>query len=391
MTGRDPAPWRREGRAWWVALAVVLLAAAAASPWLADRWGSWTTSLQDRAATAPGARLEAQRALEGSASLLVVVADDDGAARSVALLTRPEAGDGLVVLVPTDLFELLPGYGEFTLGEASAFEGPGLVATVVSNALGVRIDDVVFLRSGALAAALPGPVEVDLPAPLVVASGTGPDQLIADAGPAIYEAALVESLLVSRGSNDGLEWLERQAAVWGAVLEAASIDAAVAERLASPAAVPETAVGVIASVAASSPQVTLMPVDRAVGAGETDGFTVDVATAEAFVASRLPHLALADGERARVEVLNGNGRVLATRPVADVLISAGFRVVRTDNAERFDIPETLVIAQGRENRPAAERALAALAVGSLQLELSSPSGVVDVSIIVGLDVPAGEG
>ncbi len=198
-------------------------------------------------------------------------------------------------------------------------------------------------------------------------------------------------MLVSRGSGDGLDWLERQAAVWEAVFEAAASDAAVTDRLASGAAVPETAVGVIASVAASSPQVTLMPVDRAVGAGETDGFTVDAAAAEGFVASRLAHLALSEGERARVEVLNGNGRVLATRPVADVLIASGFRVVRTDNAERFDIPETLVIAQGRENRPAAEQALAALGVGSLQLELSSPSGVVDVSIIVGLDVPAGEG
>ncbi len=391
MTGRDRSSRRAEERAWWVALAVVLVAAVAASPWLVDRWRSWTTTLQGRAEAAPGVRLDEQRELEVTASLLVIVADDAGAARSVALLTRPEGGDGLVVLAPADLFELLPGYGEFTLGEASIFEGPGLVATVLSNALGVRIDDTVYLRPGGLAGALVGPVEVSLPAPLVVETGSGREQLIADAGPGVYEATVVESLLVSRGSGDGLDWLERQAAVWGAVLEAAASDPSVTDRLASSAADPEAAVGVIASVAASSPQVTLMPVDRAVGAGETDGFTVDVAASDAFVASRLSHLALVDGERARVEVLNGNGRVLATRPVADVLISAGFRVVLTDNAERFDIPETLVIAQGRENRPAAERALAALGVGSLQLELSSPSGVVDVSIIVGLDVPAGEG
>jgi hypothetical protein len=109
------------------------------------------------------------------------------------------------------------------------------------------------------------------------------------------------------------------------------------------------------------------------------------------VDSRLGHLRLGDEPRPRVEVLNGNGRIQATRPIVEVLVRNGFRIVRTDNADRFDFPATLVIAQRGDARPAAERIVALLGVGSLQLEGTSPSGVVDVSIIVGLDVPSGEG
>ncbi len=50
------------------------------------------------------------------------------------------------------------------------------------------------------------------------------------------------------------------------------------------------------------------------------------------------------GERPRVEVLNGNGRIGATRVVAEAVVRRGFRVVRTDNADRFDYATTLVIA-----------------------------------------------
>jgi polyisoprenyl-teichoic acid--peptidoglycan teichoic acid transferase len=76
--------------------------------------------------------------------------------------------------------------------------------------------------------------------------------------------------------------------------------------------------------------------------------------------------------------------------VAAALIRRGFRVIKTDNAENFDFEETLVISQGREHRAEADEAIDALGVGELLLELRAPSGVVDVSIIVGHDIPAGE-
>jgi hypothetical protein len=138
-------------------------------------------------------------------------------------------------------------------------------------------------------------------------------------------------------------------------------------------------------------QVTLLPVVAVSAAGVEDGFKVDPEAASGFVASRLGHLLLAEGERPRVEILNGNGRILTTRTVATTLIRAGFRVVNTDNADSFDYEESLVVAQGREHQADAERVLSILGRGSLLLELRAPSGVVDVSIIVGQDLPVGEG
>jgi hypothetical protein len=74
-----------------------------------------------------------------------------------------------------------------------------------------------------------------------------------------------------------------------------------------------------------------------------------------------------------------------------VLIDQGYHVVRTDNAESFEFETTVVVAQGRENADPARRAVTVLGVGDLQLELRAPSGVVDLSIIVGQDIPPGEG
>jgi hypothetical protein len=66
-------------------------------------------------------------------------------------------------------------------------------------------------------------------------------------------------------------------------------------------------------------------------------------------------------------------------------------LIRTDNADAFDYPQTLVIGQGQHNEAFAREVAVALGRGSLQLEVRAPSSVVDVSIIVGEDIPAEEG
>jgi hypothetical protein len=76
--------------------------------------------------------------------------------------------------------------------------------------------------------------------------------------------------------------------------------------------------------------------------------------------------------------------------VAEVVVRRAFRVVPTDNADRFDYASTLVVAQGQHALEAAREAAGAVGAGSVYLEEASPSLVVDVSIIVGLDIPAGE-
>ena len=147
-----------------------------------------------------------------------------------------------------------------------------------------------------------------------------------------------------------------------------------------------SAAGALGRVSAREPEVSVVPAVPVAVAGANDGFQLAQSDIAEFVADRLSHLALASGVRPRVEVLNGNGEILATRSVVDAVVAAGFHVVKTDNAENFDFEETVVISQGRDNRDAATRAAAALGVRMVQLEVVAPSGVVDVSIIVGQDI-----
>lgn len=197
-------------------------------------------------------------------------------------------------------------------------------------------------------------------------------------------------LLVNPGSGDDLEWLQRQGAVWDGVLDAAGADPSLARALATVGGSPSMR-GLIESVASdASRTVTAVPVNRvSVGAADA-GFTLAPEAAD-FVAQRLGHLALREGDRPRVEILNGNGLIGTTRVVAGQLIRRGYRVIKTDNADSFDFETTQVVAQGRENQADAEAVIEVLGTGELLLEVRAPSGVVDITIIVGADVPAGEG
>jgi len=89
-----------------------------------------------------------------------------------------------------------------------------------------------------------------------------------------------------------------------------------------------------------------------------------------------------------VEVLNGNGRIGTTGPIAALLVDKGYRIVKTDNADRDDYAETRVIAQGREQQQNAIDVQRILGSGEVLVEVRQPSGIVDLTIIVGRDIPA---
>lgn len=397
-SARSQAP-RVLRRLWRPLLAALVLAALAvvvfatdAGQWLEDRWDEATTKLRDLATEVPERQLEEQRKLAGSESLLIIILDDAERAVGFSLLSRSTDEQAVLALIPPFLFDILPGYGDFALADATVFEGQELARLAISNLLGIRIDGVLALRPGDIARSLSGQLVVDLPNLLIVGDPDGSGRIIADAGSAAYLPEDVEILMVTRGTSDSLDWLQRQAAVWQSLLDVIATDFAVPERLAALApANRDLILGILAGTASSNPQVTVVPVTRVSVAGAEEGFKLASVEAAAFLEARMSHLLLFDGDRPRVEVLNGNGRILTTRQVAEALVRRGFRVIKTDNAENFAFEQTLVISQGRDHRADAERAIATLGTGELQLELRAPSGVVDVSIIVGHDIPAGEG
>ncbi|HUU61514.1 MAG TPA: hypothetical protein VMX37_03940, partial [Acidimicrobiia bacterium] len=285
----------------------------------------WATELRGMAEALPEDSADEGPSTGVSRSVLIALgAEQDGCAFALASVSAE--GEVALTLLPQSLLGVVPGYGEFTLAEALVFEDADLVALTVTNLLGVRVDRVLALAPGSLAAALPAEVAVDLPVPLFAATGDGIGEVVA-AGRQSVDRGAVERLLVDTGIGGPFEWLQRQGAAWAGVLGAVAADPAVADRLTAGmlAGAAEVA-GVLEAVAAAeAAPVRSLPVEQAAAAGD-EALVLSAGAMDGFVAAHLGHLLLRPGERARVEVLNGNGRIGATRLVAEAVVRRGFQV-----------------------------------------------------------------
>jgi hypothetical protein len=90
---------------------------------------------------------------------------------------------------------------------------------------------------------------------------------------------------------------------------------------------------------------------------------------------------------APVIVQNGNGEPGVGESVGRKIVPAGFRIVISQNATSFDVPHTTIIANGLVNVAAARRVRHALGVGLVQAS-RVPSGIADITIVVGKDYTA---
>jgi len=355
-----------------------------------DTVRGWTDRLQSIATAAPDQDLEARRSDPGQGSLLMIVTDDDGAGAAFAVLTRSSDGPLTLAVIPPSLYDLLPGYGQFPLSDTTLFEDEDLAVMALENVLGIQIDAVAAVPVAEFADLLGGSIAVDLPNQLVVEQDDGVIVVVAGEGAAARSAEQLADIFTLQGSSDSLDYLERQAAAWEGLVVHLAGDSQRLDRVTALAGAGSAIAEGLIVAEGEGLEVTLIPV-TVTGAGDDQGFTASQADIRPFVERRMPHLAQSVAVRPRVEILNGNGRLGTTRSVANVLIDQGYHVVRTDNAESFEFETTVVVAQGRENADAARRAVTVLGVGDLQLELRAPSGVVDLSIIVGQDIPPGEG
>ena len=346
---------------------------------------SWLT-LRDQSEPDP----DISRPSESGLSTLLVITDRDGLADSIVLLVAHPTGGAEVVLFPPSLLAILPGFGESEIADMVRFNGPPLAATTVTNLLGTRIDAVVHLDGAGFSAAIGGPLRVDLPNPLILPESDGFTVLVA-AGSAERDPETLVTLLTNQGDSDQLEWLDRQGSVWRAVLGAIDEDEAIGERLTLGAVGDsETALQAVLAAAQDPDLVmTAVPVRRIEAAGgDTERYQLPSSAASAFVSDRFSYLVIRADPRPRVEVLNGNGRIGTTGPIAALLVDQGYRIVKTDNADRDDFAETQVIAQGLEHQQDAIDVQRLLGSGEVLLELRQPSGIVDLTIIVGRDIPA---
>ena len=354
--------------------------------------GDWSTKLRDFAAAEPQSEVEFRTREGESASVLIVLGSEPNST-AFALLVADPGGPPLLVVLPQDLLVGVPGFGEFRLVDAVTFGGADLAALSVVNQFGIRLDGVVALPSGSVTGGLPGPVVVDLSVPLFVEASDGSVSRILSAGRTEVTADFVETLLVTAGAGDSFEWIQRQGSAWRSILDAIAESPGTADRITALGGIDAALAADLLVTVAADPDAFLatIPVSSAESSTGAAALVPAGDQADDFLRQRLGHLLLRPGGRPRLEVLNGNGRIGTTAGISAILIRNGFHLVRTDNADDFDYQETLVVAQGSHAEAWAREVVELLGRGLLFLEVRAPSGVVDVSIIVGHDIPSGEG
>jgi hypothetical protein len=306
-------------------------------------------------------------------STLIAVAGDDGRATSIALFVSDGLDDHRLLVAPPALTMQIPGYGDGNLGEALGIEDANLVRLALVNELGIRIDETVTIGPGDVSTMLSDAIRIDLPNPFIVNTARG-EVVSVGSGSDVFVPETVETLLITQGADSPLDWLQRQRAVWESIALQISMAPGPAAGL-SP---------ILESVAAplGEAAVSMMPVDR-VGVGISE--LLVVSRNSDLLTERIAFLALSDGARPRIEILNATTLPGVSRPLAETLIEAGFRLIKTDNADERFRRDTLIIAQGVASQQAALDVQALLAGGDVVVQPSG-SGVVDVSIIVGRDI-----
>ncbi len=318
-------------------------------------------------------------------SVLIVLTDGDTAVGFGLAAAHPGLQDRLVLL-PTNLLTVLPGFGSWELRLSNEFGEPGLAATSVANLLGARIDGTVRIPVGVIADALDGvPMNLDTP----VLELQGDEQVVvAAAGERERDAAHVAIILGEQGTDDQLTWLVRQGVVLDALFERIASTAGFVDTILERSSGDLTlARGVLAAIAADpDSRITAAQVRPVASLGGTDErYQLPVDDAEALLDQHAPYLRIVEGERPRLEILNGTGRVAVTPPIAAKLVSEGFRVVLTDNADRSDYEVTRIVGHTSANQASALAVHAVLGFGEVRLEVRQPSGIVDVTVIVGDD------
>jgi hypothetical protein len=266
------------------------------------------------------------------------------------------AGPPVTVAVPADATINLPGQGLGTVRDAAIEGREGPLALALENLLGVPIDAPVAMTTEDLTTAvndIGGIVVADQP---------------------MNGAAVVAYLTAPEAGEVPDERFLRWQDVLDGLLEA------MASRPDAAGAFPDPVAGVLARGSPERADLLALPVIE-LGAGllRPDQKGIQALVAERFI----PHV----GDAIRLVVLNGVGQPGIGEEVARILVPNGFRLMSSENANRFDYKVTRIVATSEEDLPAAERTRELLGVG--QIMLGAQPQLADVIVVVGADFPGG--
>jgi hypothetical protein len=359
-TNRTAQRRRHRRRVVFVFILVLALIGAAA--------GAATFLLASRGdATDSASRNESPPPAQSSLAVLAVRGDPAFAAVIGSGGVSPPA----VVSLPSEMTFTVPGQGDGTIDEAIALEGASF-RVAVSNLLGVWVDHFAVMDRDGLAAIVDrmGGIDVDLQEAFETEEETlGP-------GEVRLTGEQVDEYLNVHGGDTELRWqlvLQSLLAKRAVLLPS---DLLQTDDAAAVAAVLDDAKG---------SAVQQVPVEDLGGDLQDPLIKTDPEELPGFVSAAFGE---GRGETVHVIVVNGNGEPGVGESVAAKIVPAGFRVVLSQNADRFDHETTAVIASGDEHLDAARRVQEALGVGEVQVT-RVPSGLADVTIVVGKDYGRG--
>ncbi len=388
------------------AAVVALAALAAATVWATtlvpafDRGRSGMTSADDDAAASGGQR----------AVLFVTFDERDptrGAALAFVLARDPRTDESTLLFIPTATVADIPGHGLDRIERAYSFGQGALVGSTVENLLGLDLDGVVEVSRQGWASLFgrAGRLTVEVSERLVATEPDGNRRVRFEPGRQPLDGPRLAELLTFQGEAESdLDRLPRVRRVLNTLLEALAAQPGILEAVFADGApmldttVPADELQSLLQAAATAHvedqlAVFTLPVSP-IGSGGDGSLRVDRERAVQLVADRFADsipVAQGSGGR-RVQILNGNGEPGIGQQVAERLLPAGFRIVLTKNADRFDHDETRILVY--EDRPEqlqlADQIRDLLGVGRVEIS-RTPQSVVDITIVVGRDFAGASG
>ncbi len=345
-----------------------------------------------------------QGTLRGTDETLLLAYAPEGVsspAESIVLFGLVGEDRASALLVPAGTTTDIPVHGPASLGEALEVGGIDLLDLATENLLGVRIDGTLVLdRQAFIDSIAPlGPFDILVEERLGVREG---DALVTKFQPGRYQmdAPTLNAYFEIKGEGESeVARLARRQKVWEAIFEKAralsnagfsfsTVDSTHFRANAPLSTIDE----VFSQLRFRELSFSLLPVDPKQSLDGVESFEPRSGEIQRVVTQRFPGAAVAPNveSRIRIGILNGNGGVGVTEDVAKRLVPKGYRVVYTENADRFDYPETQIIFYRTPDERAAREIRAELGRGRLVYN-HQMQDVVDILIVVGLDYPAGSG
>jgi len=298
-------------------------------------------------------------------SSLLALQVNGGPAPLLAVIGVPSEGEPFFMPLSTELTVVMPGQGETPAAGVAALPGDSM-RVALSNMAGIWIEHFAVLSLRDLGASVDagGGLAVDLP------SGYQTTTEVLGPGELTMSGSQVKAFLAGAADDFGVRW-----------------EITLAAMLADPPPELVTSGGVETDDAEAV---------NAMVTGAAGAEVLDMPTTRVNATLVLPEYPTLDGllsERLGSSVpvpaivQNGSGEPGVGEAVAVRIIPAGFRVVLSLNATRFDTVRTDVLANGPDHEQEARTIRKALGIGLVSVS-AVPSNVGDITIVVGKDFTA---